>query len=262
MDDNGWIKLSRSLVNHWLWGYTPFSYGQAWIDLLLLANFEDAKMLYKGQIITCKRGDVNYSISFLADRWKWGRKKVKGFLDVLERDGMVTTKATTHRTTITIVNYDNFQCSGTTKGTTKGTTEGTTKAQQGEQPRRTIKERKERKEEKEIIYCAVLDYLNEKANKHFKPSDKNKALIDARLNDGFVLEDFKKVIDIKVAQWLNNPDMNGYLRPITLFSTKFESYLNETPPGEVKPKTKKGSFNTMQNADYDFTELEGLFDGV
>ena len=260
MDDNGWIKLSRSMINHWLWNETPFSEGQAWIDLLLLANYEDAKKPYKGQIITCKRGDVNFSISYLADRWKWGRKKTTNFLNVLERDGMVTINATTHRTTITIVKYDDFQCVGTTKSATKeqqGNNKGTTREQQGN----IIKERKERKEEKEIIYCAVVDYLNQQTGKHFKTSDKNKALIDARLNDGFTLEDFKKVIDIKTAQWLNNPDMNGYLRPITLFSTKFESYLNETPPAEVKPRAKKGSFNTMANADYDFTELEGLFDG-
>lgn len=257
--DDGWIKLSRSMVNHWLWSYTPFSFGQAWIDLLLLANFEDAKTVYKGKIITCKRGDVNFSILYLAERWKWSRKKVTKFLEVLKSDGMVTTNITKHRTTITIVNYDNFQCLGTTKGTTKDTTD----AQQGLQPAHIIKERKERKEEKEI-YIVVLDYLNEKAKKHFKVNDKNKALIDARINDGATVEDFKRVIDIKVAQWLNNPSMNGYLRPITLFSNKFESYLNEQMPEENKTATaaeRKSGFKQMQTAEYDFEELEGLFNG-
>lgn len=256
--DDGWIKLSRSMVNHWLWSYTPFSFGQAWIDLLLLANFRDKKTSYKGEIITCKRGDVNYSISFLAERWKWGRKKVSNFLKILEADGMVITNATTHRTTVTIVNYDNFQLLGSTNDATEEqqrNNKGTTKAH---------KERNKEREESKEIYIVVLDYLNEKAKKHFKVNDKNKALIDARINDGATLEDFKRVIDIKAAQWLNNPDMNGYLRPITLFSNKFESYLNEQMPEENKTATAAGhknGFNQMQTAEYDFEELEGLFNG-
>ena len=261
--DDGWIKLSRSMSEHWLWKYTPFSFGQAWIDLLMLANYEDKKTVYKGKIITCKRGDVNLSFSYLATRWKWSRKKVAGFIDILKSDGMVTTNVTTHRTTITIVNYDNFQCLGTTKGTTKDATKVTTSAQQGLQQAHITKEIKKDKKEKNI-YIVVLDYLNEKAKKHFKVNDKNKALIDARINDGATLEDFKRVIDIKVAKWLNNPDMNGYLRPITLFSNKFESYLNEQMPEENKTATAaehKSGFKQMQTAEYDFEELEGLFNG-
>ena len=105
-DINGWIVISRQLQEHWLWNEKPFGKGQAWIDLLFLANYKDKKKIYKGEIVTCKRGDVNYSISFLADRWGWDRKTVRRFLAVLERDHMVTVSATTQRTTITIENYD------------------------------------------------------------------------------------------------------------------------------------------------------------
>lgn len=257
--DDGWIKISRSITSHWLWSYTPFTYGQAWIDLLLLANYEDKKTLLNGKLVICKRGDVNLSIAKLAERWKWNRKTVRKFLDVLASDKMVALTVTKQRTTISIVNYDNFQCLGTTERATPRTTTG----QRYGQRRDITKEIKEIKENKEI-YIVVLDYLNEKAKKHFKVNDKNKALIDARINDGATLEDFKRVIDIKAAQWLNNPDMNGYLRPITLFSNKFESYLNEQMPEENKTATAAGlknSFNRMQTAKYDFEELEGLFNG-
>ena len=47
------------------------------------------------------------------------------------------------------------------------------------------------------------------------------------MTEKYTIEDFKKVIDIKVSKWLNNPEMADYLRPDTLFGTKFESYLNE-----------------------------------
>lgn len=80
------------------------------------------------------------------------------------------------------------------------------------------------------IYIDIVEYLNKKANKNYKHnSDKTRRFIDARLNEGYTLEDFKKVIDNKCRSWLNDERMNQYLRPETLFGTKFESYLNETP---------------------------------
>jgi len=76
----------------------------------------------------------------------------------------------------------------------------------------------------------IIVHLNNQADKNFKPSSqKTKDLIQARMNNNFDLEDFKKVIDNKVADWKDNPKMDAYLRPETLFGTKFESYLNENP---------------------------------
>ncbi len=77
------------------------------------------------------------------------------------------------------------------------------------------------------IYINVIDYLNKKSNKRFKyNTNKTMSCIRARLNEGFELEDFYKVIDTKVEQWLNT-DMEKFIRPATLFSNKFEGYLNE-----------------------------------
>ena len=72
----------------------------------------------------------------------------------------------------------------------------------------------------------IIDYLNFKARKNFRSSTAaTQSLIKARLNEGFTVEDFKKVIDIKCNEWLGS-DYAQYLRPQTLFGTKFESYLN------------------------------------
>lgn len=92
------------------------------------------------------------------------------------------------------------------------------------------------------IYKYIVEYLNRKCNKNFKHTTKsNQRLINARLNEGFSLDDFKKVIDIKSSQWLGT-DMEKYLRPQTLFGTKFESYLNENEGGSVngKPRGNNG----------------------
>lgn len=77
-------------------------------------------------------------------------------------------------------------------------------------------------------YGEIVGYLNEKTGKSFKSSSKHtQSLINARWKEGFTLDDFKAVIDRKASQWLKDPKMADYLRPETIFSTKFESYLNE-----------------------------------
>lgn len=74
----------------------------------------------------------------------------------------------------------------------------------------------------------IVDYLNQKAKSSFKATTKaTQTKIRARLAEGFSVDDFKKVIDIKTAEWLNDANMSQYLRPETLFGTKFESYLNQ-----------------------------------
>lgn len=98
----------------------------------------------------------------------------------------------------------------------------------------------------QIPYKEIIDYLNLKSNSNYKyTSQKTKDLIKARINNGFTIEDFKKVIDKKSQEWLGT-DFEKFLRPETLFGNKFEGYLNQ--------KIKGGSSNVfldiMKN-DYD-----------
>lgn len=80
--------------------------------------------------------------------------------------------------------------------------------------------------DKEKEYISIVSYLNEKAGTGFKATTaKTKSAIHARLAEGFTLEDFKVVIDKKCQEWIGT-DMQKYLRPETLFGTKFEGYLN------------------------------------
>ena len=80
------------------------------------------------------------------------------------------------------------------------------------------------------VITEIVDYLNEKAHKNYKPNNKEtKKHINARLKEGYTLSDFKQVIDNRCATWLGT-DMEQYLRPETLFGSKFESYLNASAP--------------------------------
>jgi len=80
----------------------------------------------------------------------------------------------------------------------------------------------------DIPYNEIITYLNGRTDKNFKATvRKTQELIRARWKEHHHFADFKKVIDTKTMQWINDPDMNKYLRPETLFGTKFEAYLNE-----------------------------------
>lgn len=146
---NGYIKLHRSLMDNPLWTEKPFSRGQAWVDLLMLANWEDSKVIDGNTVITIHRGEVARSQMWLADRWGWSRKKVSAFLHLLEIEEMGATKGTAKGTTITIENYSKYQDEGAAKGTALEQLMEQRRNSSGTHINKN-KEEKEEKEEREI----------------------------------------------------------------------------------------------------------------
>lgn len=97
-----------------------------------------------------------------------------------------------------------------------------------------------------IPYEEIVEYLNLKIGSKYRSSTQaTQRLIKARFNEGFDLEDFKQVIDNKASDWFNDKKMSEYLRPQTLFGTKFESYLNQ--------------ITTNGGGGYDTSEYDDLF---
>lgn len=86
----------------------------------------------------------------------------------------------------------------------------------------------------------IVDYLNEvTGSKYTTKSKATTSLIRARLNEGRSYEDFVSVIDKKADEWLDDPQWSRYLRPQTLFGTKFDSYLSQTTGNEMANKAFK-----------------------
>lgn len=154
----------------------------------------------------------------------YGIATIKRTIDKLVEDGRLQKEETKLGTLFTIVNYNEYQGFDRFKGNSleqQRNSNGTVTEQQWNN------KKKDKKVKKDNDYTSIVEYLNEKANKNFRATTKaTQRLIDARMNEGFTLDDFKKVIDIKTSQWLGG-DMEQYLRPQTLFGTKFEGYLNE-----------------------------------
>lgn len=111
MATKGWIALHREITENWIWADNePFDKRSAWIDLLMMVNHEDKKVLIDGNLELVRRGQRITSIRKLCNRWKWSRTKVNNFLKLLEKDEMISLKIEPHKkTVITIVNYNFYQ---------------------------------------------------------------------------------------------------------------------------------------------------------
>lgn len=163
-----YIKIDRGLKNNSLWLLEkPFTKGQAWVDLLMLAQGVEKSREYRGKQQIMKRGNVYTSIYFLSKRWGWGRMKVYRFLEKLMIDEMIvvqgwkiddTTNRTVHRdkvetkdettseTTISIVNWALYQYSDTTGETNRRSVRRAADDTTGETHKRKIRERYTEKE--------------------------------------------------------------------------------------------------------------------
>ena len=103
-------------------------------------------------------------------------------------------------------------------------------------------------------YAEIVDYLNQKAGTRYKHSSEDtRKHIRARVNDGYTIDDFKTVIDRKVKEW-KGTEWEKFLRPSTLFGSKFESYLNQ----REEPKGKKTAFSNFLERDYDKSLMDSL----
>lgn len=111
IENNGgnWIKLNRSIQDNFIWDFEKPQYALAWIDLLLLANYKDKKILFDGKLVTVKRGSLITSQTKLAKRWHMNKRTVKNYLELLQSDGMITFECTNRCTAIFISNYNAFQ---------------------------------------------------------------------------------------------------------------------------------------------------------
>ena len=146
----GWIKLHRSSMDNGLYFAETFTKSSAWIDLLLLANYQNNTVCVRGIMLNVKRGDVLAGEDFLAKRWKWSRGKVHRFLKYLASKPIhqIEQQKSNVCSMITILNYKVYQRDDTTDGTPSSTPSSTTDGQQTVQQTDTLKKDKKEKKEK------------------------------------------------------------------------------------------------------------------
>ena len=229
---NNWIKLNRSITDHWLWSSgETFSRGQAFIDLLLMAAYADHQIVSQGKRMNLKRGSMVTSIRYLADRWRWSKDKTTNFLNDLEADGTIEKESDTKRTVLTIVNYEKYQGSATNERTQNGRKTDADRTQNGQT--------KESKEGKRNISNIFVPPTVEEV----------KAYCD------------EKGYSVDPSQFVDFYESKGWL----VGKSKMKDWKASVRTWQRNHKTdsggKKNSFNDFQQRKYDVREIERDFLG-
>lgn len=240
--DKGFIALYRDILDHWIWTEKPFDRPRAWIDLLLTVNYVDKEFMFNGKITSVKRGSLITSISKLSERWEWSTTKVSNFLNLLEKEGMISQKRTSKNTVITIDNYAFWQDIELEKNIKK--------ISEKEQKNNRAKTEKFQKNNRKI----QLNQVNQdkpsrtKINKENKLCTESEAdsmqntnlcknkFIDLVLNDGSLFE----VFDSDVQEWSKiypAVDIKQELR-------KMKGWLDANP---TRRKTRRGVRRFVNN---------------
>lgn len=248
---DGWVSVHRKITENWLWKDKPFAKGQAWVDLIMLASYSENKFALGNELITVEKGSFVTSELKLMDRWGWSKTKVRSFLDLLQKDEMIVKKTDHKKTTITVVNYSDYQELETIKKPQKNREETASRPQKNTINKKN-KDNKDNNSNNVELIKDIVNYLNEKAGTSYRyDSAVTQKHINARMAEKYTLDDFKTVIDKKTAEW-KNTDMAKYIRPETLFGSKFENYLNQN----AVPAKKATKFINFQQRDMDVDALE------
>lgn len=180
----------------------PFSETDAIMDILTMAY---------------ENGEFYSTTRELMNRWGWGSGKTVSFIKKLEEQNIIRTQTEHKRNTLYLINTVFFNSS-----------QDTNKTQTRHKQDTKEEVKKPKKDEDTEIYKRIIEHLNMVCGTSYRyNTESSKKDIRARLNEGYKEDDFYIVIGKKAKEWIGT-EQEKYLRPMTLFGTKFESYLNQT----------------------------------
>lgn len=129
MSFNGWIKVHRKMLDHWV-SQEPELFA-FWMRLLLEANHSDTKRMFNGSLIEIRRGQTLFGLEAFEAKSGISKKKLRRYLDMLESEGMLGRQKTNKYSLISITNYNSYQVEGSQEAG-KGQAEGKPRASQGQ----------------------------------------------------------------------------------------------------------------------------------
>jgi predicted phage replisome organizer/uncharacterized phage protein (TIGR02220 family) len=270
MKDIEWIKITTNIFdNRKIKQIERLPDGDSliviWVKILCLAgNVNDSGLIYLTK-------DIPYTDELLATEFNREINTIRLALQTFERFGMIelinnvicvsnwekyqnieTLDKVKEQNRIRQQNYRNRQKQLALTDSNVTVTLHNAREEEVEVEEEVEEEKKKNTSVSYETVSRILDYLNQATGRNYKASSKaTQKHINARLNEGYTEEDFKKVIDNKVSEWLHNPKMQAYLRPDTLFGTKFDSYLNQEvtefkPSIEINPKQREGMTDVVE----------------
>lgn len=210
---SGWIKIHRSITDHWLYNEKrTYSKLEAWYDILLNVNYIDTKTIIKGKLYEVKRGQSIMSLDSWAKRWNWDKSKVRRFFNMLQKDEMIELITDNITTQLTICKYESYQGEGNADKTRKKR-----KRNANEIQTTPIEESKENKKETIPTFDEFLSYA-------------------ISLKSNINTDDVR----LKYNSWIENDwsvNRNGKLQPILRWKVTLSNtipYLREVETEEPK----------------------------
>jgi len=231
----GYFKIWRSLYSKPIWLNSTLEQQVILLTLMAMANFGPKQWEWEGKQFDVKPGQFITSLNSIKENSgnNVSIQNIRTALKRFEKLDFLTNQSTKTGRLLTLANWGEYQRE--TSEANIAPNKDLTKTSQ--RPNKDLTTREEGKEGKKVTtdYPAIISYLNEKTGKQFKHTTQaTREYIDARISEGFTMEDMKRVIDNKSKQWVGDDKMSEFLRPQTLFGTKFEAYLNDSAPVETK----------------------------
>ena len=247
----GFFKLHRELFNKPIWLNSTPEQKTILITLLAMVNFKENDWEWKGKKYKTKAGQKITSVASIKKACGNGvsPQNIKTALKRFENLEFLTNESTNEGRLITITNWELYQVNENNQPTNQPMpNQRLTDASPTPNQRLTTKE-----ERKKVGECqegnkdikTIVEYLNEKSNSNFRYQTKTTQSKLKAILKIYSVEDIKKVINIKCAEWIGT-EYEKYLRPETVFGTKFESYLNQK---EGKTISKKNGFHNFKEGD-------------
>jgi hypothetical protein len=232
MNSDGWIKIHRKTLDHWLYNeYRPLTKREAWENMLLWANYANSSSLIKGQLIECKRGQLLYSLETYAQKFVWSVGQVRNFFELLKKDGMIKVEGLKYTTRLTICNYETYQDIQQTDNKL------TTNSEQTDNKLTTFSQQQEKKDKKE---------KNNKKDKNIE-SGENATTPDIE----------KRKIDFKNCLWKKAvTDRPEYAKNINEIKNFFEYWSEHSENGKKMRFEKEKVFDVCRRMDTWFNKAE------
>jgi uncharacterized phage protein (TIGR02220 family) len=239
---------------NWEWIDSP-DHVAIFVQLLLRANYKTTK--YRGTEI--RRGQVVSGRKKLQEWTGIEENKAYRLLKALQATGEIDIKSNNRFSIVTIRNYEAYQGKNILSRQQNDNRATTKRQQMNTSNNLNNLNKQESLSGKPDVVGQVVEFLNLKAGKKFKKTTPGtRSHIQARVNEGFTLDDFKSVIEKKVSEW-GGTEMEKFLRPQTLFGPKFESYLNQGPVKSYQQEVDEKKIEVLKGEliDYESGDIEG-----
>ena len=232
----GYIKLYRSLAESEIFQNEKLL--KVFIWCLLKASHKEREQRIGRQIVKLQDGQFVFGRNTASIELNMAPSTLWDYMKLLEERKTINIKSNNKFSVVTVEKWAIYQCKEEIADIKTDKKQTSNKQQ--------MDTNKNVKNDKNNIYSRVITRLNSVTGKSYKPTTKKTiACIDARLKEGFIEDDFYKVIEIKTKEW-SGTNMEIYLRPETLFGAKFEGYLNQEPKDQQLYEKPKGKVIEMK----------------